>query len=644
MKNKVLIIILAFMIFIPTVIMSSTYHTKSSSSIINSDGTSSSKSELSSPIGGQISFGKFVSLSKGDNMFRGCVFDGEKTWLVPYSYGKVIYYSKSGESNSLDISDFQKGTALYWGGAFDGKSIYFAPFGADGILQIDAETKQIEKIKLDNTQTKYKGAQFDGENTWFFPSNGKEILKLSSVGEIVKYEIPYDIPTENAFSGGIIVQRKLYLVPDNFNELVILDLTSGNFEKISLDTSSYSGAVTDGNSIWFIPGKSDSVMCFDTKTNENKTIKLPETNIVREFSGGGYDGRFLWLAPLSGSTVIKFDTLRNKYETLTLEKGDESYSGGTFDGESVWLSPSSSDSPLKIKGNNTPPTVMNVFIETYAGTTVESQLTANDSDEGDKLTFTILEEPKYGQVTLDNESGTFIYTAGTNSGEDYFSYYANDLYDESNVATVTIKVTEGETASNGKYIDLWEHWAEDAANYLTETKVLNGEEVDGYQYFYPYVTMNRANFIVWVNSAFGYEGSQNDNTLPFEDTKNAEKWIVNAASAAYQNKVIMGSLQDEKLYFKPYENLSRVEALTIIYNIIKPSHSPETTLDFSDKETFPSWSLDILRALKNAGILKGYDDNTLRLYNSVSRAEAAQMLYETLSIMNKTQKSIQRLK
>lgn len=644
MKNKVLIIILAFMIFIPTVIMSSTYYTKSSTPILNSDGTSSSKSELSSPIGGQISFSKFVSLSKSDNMFRGCIYDGEKIWMVPYSYGKVIYYSKNGESNSIDISGVQKGTSLYWGGAFDGKSIYFAPYGADGILQIDTETKQIEKIKLDNSQTKYKGAQFDGENIWFFPSNGKDILKLNSIGEISKYQIPYDIPEDNAFSGGIIVKRKLYLVPDDFKELVVLDLSNGSFEKISIGASQYSGAVTDENIIWFLPGKSNSVMSFDTKTNKYEVIKLPDSDTKNEFLGGGYDGRFLWLSPLSGSTVVKYDTFRNRFETLALEKGNETFSGGTFDGENIWLAPSSSDSPLRIKGDNTPPTVMNVFLETYTETSIESQLTAADSDEGDKLTFTIFKEPKNGEVTLDNESGTFIYTAGKNKGEDSFSYYATDAHDESNIATVTIKVTEGETGKSGKYLDLVDHWAEDAANYLTETKVLNGEEVDSYQYFYPYITMNRANFIVWVNSAFGFEGSQNDNTLPFEDTKNAERWVINAASAAYQNKVIMGSLQDEKLYFKPYENLSRVEALTIIYNVVKPHLSPETALDFSDKETFPSWSLDILRALKNAGILKGYDDNTLRLYNSVSRAEAAQMLYETLNIMNKTQKSIERLK
>ena len=143
MKNKVLIIILVFSLLIPIGIASSTYHTASSSPIVNSNGVTSSKSELASPIGGQISFGKFISLSGGENMFSGCIVDGEKMWLVPYSYGKAIYYSKSGEADSVDFSALESGTALYYGGAFDGKSLYFAPYGAEGILQAHILTEKM---------------------------------------------------------------------------------------------------------------------------------------------------------------------------------------------------------------------------------------------------------------------------------------------------------------------------------------------------------------------------------------------------------------------------------------------------------------------------------------------------------------------
>lgn len=644
MKNKVLIIILVFSLLIPIGIASSTYHTSSSSPIVNSNGITSSKSELSSPIGGQISFGKFISLSSSENMFSGCIYDGEKMWLVPYSYGKIIYYSKSGEADSVDFSALESGTALYFGGAFDGKSIYFAPYGAEGILQIDKETKQVEEIKFDKGNNKYKGAYFDGENVWFFPSDGKDIIKLSSVGEVTKYKVPYEIPQTNAFCGGVVVSGKLYLVPDATKEIITLNLSNGEFDKVPIEKTSFSGAVAEGKNIWFLPKSSGCILKFNTESSNIETFELTTKNSNDVFGGGGFDGRNIWLAPSGSDSVVKYDIFRNEFKAFTLEKSNEKFIGGAFDGESVWLSPLSADSPLKIKGDNTPPTVMNIFLETPAGTTLESELVVNDSDEGDKAVFSISQEPQKGTVTLDSESGKFIYTAGSETGEDSFYYYATDLHDDSNIGKVTIKVTPKEEIQTGKYIDLWDHWAEDAAEYLTESKVLLGEEVDGYYYFYPNITMNRANFIVWANSAFGYEGSTSDNTLPFEDIKNAEKWVVNAASAAYQNKLIMGSLEGDKLYFKPYENLSRAEALTIVYNVIKPPLSPETPLDFDDKETFPSWSLDILRALKNAGILKGYEDNTLRLYNSVTRAEAAQILYETLQSLQGNSRISERLK
>ena len=644
MRNKVTIIILFISLIIPIGIASSTYHSKSSSPIVNSNGITSSKSEISSPIGGEISFGKFISLSKADNMFSGCVFDGERIWLSPYSYGKIMYYTKSGESNSLDFSAFESGSALYCGGAFDGKNIYFSPYGAEGILQIDKETKQIEEIKLDKGNTKYKGAYFDGENVWFFPSDGNDILKLSSVGEIQKYTIPYDIPQTNAFCGGTIVNGILYLVPDEISEIITLNIASGAFGKTPIEKNSFSGVITEEKNIWFLPKSSGCILKYDTESKEVKTFELKTKTDGTLFSGGGFDGRNIWLSPYAGDVIVKYDIYRNEFTSYTLEKTGEKYTGGVFDGESVWLAPFSADSPLKIKGNNTPPNVMNIFLTTPVNSTLEGELTVNDSDEGDKNIFAVEEDTKLGTLTLDSETGRFLYTAGSVSGEDSFLYYAADLYDKSNIARVTIKVTENEEIPTGKYIDLWDHWAENAAEYLTENKVLLGEEVDEYHYFYPDIKMSRANFIVWANSALGYSGDINDNTLPFEDIKNAEKWIVNAASAAYQNKLIMGSLEGEKLYFKPHENLSRVEALTIVYNVLKPASSPETPLDFDDKETFPAWSLDILRALKNEGILKGYDDNTLRLYNTVSRAEAAQILYETLTKMDSNTRNIERLK
>ena len=193
-----------------------------------------------------------------------------------------------------------------------------------------------------------------------------------------------------------------------------------------------------------------------------------------------------------------------------------------------------------------------------------------------------------------------------------------------------MEIIEETKIQTGRYIDLWGHWAEKAANYLTDNSVLLGENVDDFYYFYPDHAMSRAEFAVWANSAFGYQGAINDETLPFNDTADAPEWVRMAASGAYHAGMMAGFPEDGGVYFKPYENLNRAEAMTVLYKVIKPSAAQETPLDFADRDSFPDWSVETFKALRSIGMLKGYDDNTVRPYNNVTRAEAAQLLYEAV--------------
>ncbi len=308
----------------------------------------------------------------------------------------------------------------------------------------------------------------------------------------------------------------------------------------------------------------------------------------------------------------------------------------------ITLSAENTVGNMTLSSSSAVPKAVNIFLETKTGTTIASEISATSKGSG--ILYTIVTPPVLGSVNLNSETGEFIYTAGQNIGEDYFEYYIADSSYKSNIAKVSIRIVKNETKPNGKYIDLWDHWAEEYAVYLTENGLLTGEEVDGEFYFYPDDKMTRGQFIVWANSAFGYEGSTNDNTLPFEDTVNAPKWIIKAASGAYHNNLITGSENNGKLYFKPNDNLTRVELFTILYNVMRPKVNEKVVLDFADAETFPSWAINTLKAMKGIGILKGYEDNTLRVYGTVTRGEAAKLLYETLKNMQGKRKTEERLK
>ena len=77
-----------------------------------------------------------------------------------------------------------------------------------------------------------------------------------------------------------------------------------------------------------------------------------------------------------------------------------------------------------------------------AGGTVGGNVLTNDTDaDGDTLTATKVSDPAHGTATL-GADGSFSYTAESNfSGDDSFSYQANDGSLDSNVATVSFAVT-----------------------------------------------------------------------------------------------------------------------------------------------------------------------------------------------------------
>ena len=83
---------------------------------------------------------------------------------------------------------------------------------------------------------------------------------------------------------------------------------------------------------------------------------------------------------------------------------------------------------------------------TSQGKTTSSTLTATDAD-GDALTYAIAQPPAHGTVTLDNaDTGAFTYMPNSGfSGADSFTFKANDSLADSNVATVDISVSAGDS-------------------------------------------------------------------------------------------------------------------------------------------------------------------------------------------------------
>lgn len=96
-----------------------------------------------------------------------------------------------------------------------------------------------------------------------------------------------------------------------------------------------------------------------------------------------------------------------------------------------------------IENINSFPVAQNLTMTVDNGATVEMELVATDSDY-DALTFSIVDAPSMGTVTINGIIATYIPYENAD-GTDSFTYKANDGIGDSNIATVTVNI-------NGSFI------------------------------------------------------------------------------------------------------------------------------------------------------------------------------------------------
>ncbi|MBU2708417.1 collagenase [Zooshikella marina] len=99
-----------------------------------------------------------------------------------------------------------------------------------------------------------------------------------------------------------------------------------------------------------------------------------------------------------------------------------------------------------VSKNNAPPKTLGQSNYVTAGQLLKSHAWGEDADK-DKLTYTVVSWPKYGQLRLDPQSGDFTYFSNQNVAKDIFSFRVNDGQADSNVSQVHLLFT-GNTTTN----------------------------------------------------------------------------------------------------------------------------------------------------------------------------------------------------
>ena len=242
--------------------------------------------------------------------------------------------------------------------------------------------------------------------------------------------------------------------------------------------------------------------------------------------------------------------------------------------------------------------------------------------EADNISLTLDGAPiafEYDQLTGD------IYAAIEESGEiRRLTLKATDA--SGNVYSVS---TSTEGTFDTIFSDTDSHWASDFVNYMYKMGVVTGEKnKSGGSDFNPNDNVTRAQFAAmicrWRNIDANSYASV---SLSFTDNKDLPSWAINYIKAVFSLGIMKGIADDSGVAFKPNDTLTRAQAMTILGRTLEGGRM-SADLSFLDCEKIPAWSISYVSKLVFAGVIKGYEDGTLRPDGGLTRAQVCKILTE----------------
>lgn len=254
--------------------------------------------------------------------------------------------------------------------------------------------------------------------------------------------------------------------------------------------------------------------------------------------------------------------------------------------------------------------------------------------DGDNMSIEIAEFPENGVVKLCGSG--FMYTALPGySGEDSFSYSVRDSFGNiSKVSTVTLDVREPETDT--RYSDMTGHWGYTSALAMTELGLMKGEKDGKKLCFNPDEAVTTGDFIAMAMISAGLEEKIKPNAqTTFADDGDIPANIRSYAAYAQTNEVFKGKTsEDGKTVFGSDDTITRAEAANVLANLLGNARGVNS-FEFTDAASIPDWAKDSFASLVSLGIINGSPEGTLEPQRYLTRAEAAQLLYNVTEYINK---------
>lgn len=252
-------------------------------------------------------------------------------------------------------------------------------------------------------------------------------------------------------------------------------------------------------------------------------------------------------------------------------------------------------------------------LETYKNLPNEGKVSASDP-EGKELTYTLIRQPKRGQVEL-RQDGTFTYTPKKNKvGVDSFTFTATDpAGNVSREATVTIQILK--PTDSRQYTDTAGKPCRFAAEWMRNSGLFIGEQVNGENCFFPEKTVSRGEFLAMVTKLLQIPRNSADYSVISSE---APQWLKPYLAAALRSGLIAGLPQEQMAAYD--QPILAEEAAVILQNALKLQFS-NSALQTMSQEEVPQWAAASLCAMAEHGV-------DLTAGQALTRSQVAEILYQ----------------
>ncbi len=175
-----------------------------------------------------------------------------------------------------------------------------------------------------------------------------------------------------------------------------------------------------------------------------------------------------------------------------------------------------------------------------------------------------------------------------------------------------------------KMTDIKNHWAKQYIEYGVEHSYINGYEDSTFR---PEGLVTRAEFSKMINSAVGI--TKTSDTV-FSDVEKS-KWFYDDVRRAVYAGYVSGYSDGR---FLPNNKISRQEAAVILYRLAVKGENKKDISTFSDGEKISDWAREAVFSIAGKGYISGDENKRFNPAQSLTRAQAAKLIYEFINNEN----------